>query len=114
MELRVIEATDDLSHVALSDRLDAAGVQRIESEFMARTAARGKPTVVDMAEVDFIASLGIRMLVSYVKELVQAGARLALLKPQPVVEEALRKIALTDLLPIEHDLDTAVEYVRAS
>ena len=60
MEIILIPAENDLTHVALSGRLDLDGVKEIEMEFTATVTNPGKPTLVDLSQVTFIASLGMR------------------------------------------------------
>lgn len=62
MELKVIKADGDYTHVALCGRLDIDGVTSVEMNFTNVVSAKGKPAIVDMTEVSFIASLGMRML----------------------------------------------------
>ena len=54
----------DVRKVALAGRLDTAGVDRIETRFGAAIVPAGKNTVVDLTEVTFLASMGIRMLIA--------------------------------------------------
>ena len=67
MELKVIKADGDYTHVALCGRLDIDGVTSVEMNFTNVVSAKGKPAIVDMTEVSFIASLGMRMLLSAAK-----------------------------------------------
>ena len=69
MELSIIESNDTLTHVALSGRLDAVGVQQVGTRFQGVTASRGKPTIIDLSNVEFIASLGLGMLLSCARSL---------------------------------------------
>lgn len=69
MELKVIKADGDYTHVALCGRLDIDGVTSVEMNFTNVVSAKGKPAIVDMTEVSFIASLGMRMLLSAAKAL---------------------------------------------
>ncbi|HRU07720.1 MAG TPA: STAS domain-containing protein [Candidatus Brocadiia bacterium] len=113
MELKTIRADDQLSHVALVGRLDAEGVQEVDLQFVAATASRKKPAVVDMSKVDFVASLGMRMLAGCVRSLLTSGCKVALLNPQPLVLEAITNAGLLGFLHVEKDLDAAVQYVTS-
>lgn len=112
MELRVVRQDRDLTHVTLTGRLDVPGVQAIEQSFMAQTAERGKPTLVDLAEVTFCGSTGLRMLIKAAKALQPHGAKVVLLKPQPLVEQALMFVAFNQIMPIEHDLTRALSLLK--
>ena len=113
MELKTIRADDQLSHVALAGRLDAEGVQEVDLKFVAATATRRKPVVVDMSRVDFVASLGMRMLAGCVRALSAYGCKMALLNVQPLVLEAITNAGLLGFLHVEKDLDAALRHVTS-
>jgi anti-sigma B factor antagonist len=112
MELKVIEQTDDLTRIALIGRLDVTGVQDVEARFHACTSERKKPAIVDMFQVTFITSLGMRMLLAAARALKKVGAKVVLLRPQPLVEEALKTASLDQVLPIVQDLQQALQAAR--
>ena len=91
---------DGVRKVSLAGRLDSAGVDLIETRFGAVIVAGGKPTVVDMAEVAFLASLGVRMLLSTTRSLSQKGSKLALYGAQPQVLEVIETMGFQDIVPI--------------
>lgn len=107
MAISVIRADDQFTHVALSGWLDAPAVDEIETDFLAHTAERERPAIVDLSGVDFMGSMGMRMLVKAAKSLVSCGRRLVLLGPQDPVEEGLRTAGLDSVLPIASDADEA-------
>jgi anti-sigma B factor antagonist len=114
MELRVVKQDQDLTHIALVGRLDVPSVQIIEEKFLEQTAGRGKPTLVDLSEVTFMGSTGLRMLLKAVKVLQTRGAKLVLLKPQPLVEQALIYVAFNQLMPIAHEQQQALELLKSA
>ena len=73
MELRVIEESDGLTHVALEGELDIPGVNAVGDKFYFHLTARRKPAIVDMAGVRFLSSLGIGMLVCVAQSLKRHG-----------------------------------------
>ena len=108
MEIRVIESADGLNHLALSGRLDLAGTQAIEARFAELTTGAKKTAIVDLREVTFLASLGMRMLVSSARALLKSSARLVLLGPRPSVRLALEGAGLNSILPIANDDGEAI------
>ncbi|WP_309397239.1 STAS domain-containing protein [Cerasicoccus maritimus] len=97
MELKVIRADDEISHIALIGRMDHAGASAVELKFLAATASRQKPTMVDMSEVTFVVSLGIRMLLGAAKSLKANDCGMALVNVQPLVAETLRLAKLDEV-----------------
>ena len=54
----------DVRKVVLVGRLDTAGVDLVETKFGAAIVPNGKNTIVDLTQVTFLASMGIRMVIS--------------------------------------------------
>lgn len=110
MKLTIIEESDRISRVALSGRLDLEGVMSVESEFITHVSARKKPAVIDLSGVEFIASLGVRMILSAAKQLKRYDASIALLKPRPMVADVLDSIGLEDILHVTDSEEAAMNY----
>ena len=98
MNMRVVSEHDDLTHIALEGRLDTAGVQDIELKFLAHTASRGKPTLIDMSGVEYVSSLGMRLILSSMQTLKKKGTQGLLFAVQPLVKETLELAGLDELL----------------
>lgn len=107
MELKLIEQNDELTHVALAGELDSEGAAQIESAFMSCTRERKKPTIVDLSQVKFLGSPGIRMLLVGEGGLKRAGAKMVLLNPQQLVEDTLKVAKLDRIFHIVHGADEA-------
>ncbi len=103
MIFEVLHSDGDLSHVALHGRIDVAALHQIDVDFHAATAGRGKPCLVDLSGVDFVASLGLGMLISCAQSLRRKGTGMVLLGAKDVVEETLRMAGVDVVVPIVHD-----------
>jgi anti-sigma B factor antagonist len=101
MHMQVTSEGPELA-VALVGRLDLAGVQAIDTEFTRKVTSSTRPVALDCAQLAFIASLGIGMIVAAAKGLRRKGLALRLLNPQPLVEETLRSAGIHNILPIVH------------
>lgn len=108
-KLTVIEANDSITFVGLSGRLDVVGVRSVELEFTAKTASRRKPTILDLSELEFIASLGMGMLLRAAKSLQAHKAGMVILNPGELVERALTAVSIDRAIPIARDADQAFE-----
>ncbi|MEW6354869.1 MAG: STAS domain-containing protein [Planctomycetota bacterium] len=113
MELKVIKENETVTHVALAGRLDIAGVQDVEGAFIDRIAARRKPVLVDMSEVAFLTSTGISMLIKAAEIMKSYGARMALLKPQPLVADTLRAAGIDHIMGMTDDEEKAMNLLKA-
>ena len=112
MDLQVAHI-QGVTKVALAGRLDTAGVSRIEARFSASVVPGGKPAVVDLTEVEFLASLGIRMLISTARTLSMKGGKLAMYGANPAVLEIIETASLQDIIPLAASEDEAIALVRA-
>jgi anti-sigma B factor antagonist len=108
MQLQEIRMDDHITHLALSGKLDVAGLHAVDIKFHGYTAARRRPTLVDLSQLEFISSLGMGMFVSCAHSLRRFGAKMVLLNPQPLVEEAMNAVGLGQAVPIAHSLDEAL------
>jgi anti-anti-sigma factor len=82
--------------------LDVDGALKVDSEFT-RIAEERKNLLVDVSNVPFIASLGIRTLITGAKVTANNGGKLVLLNPQSNVEKVLRTSHIDTVLPIISD-----------
>jgi len=96
---------DRITHLAIVGKLDIAGLHAIDVKFHGYTAARRKPTLVDISGLEFITSLGMGMFVSCARSLQRYGAKMVLLNPQPQVEEVLKAVGIDQGIPMVHDVE---------
>jgi anti-anti-sigma factor len=101
MEMFISNFGDLGKRVTLIGRLDIPGSGKIDIPLQ-ELADSNANIIVDMQEVDFIGSLGMRSLVVAAKKLMRNARTLVLLRPTPLVVDALTKAGLNTLLPIVH------------
>jgi len=111
MGLEIKNQSDQITHLALRGRLDTAGVGQVDLRFTAHTVPRAKPLLVDISEVTFLASIGLRMLLTVAKALNNRGAKTVLLSPQPAVRDVLSLSGLDQLMPVHNDEGTALAFL---
>ena len=90
----------DAKPIKLEGRLDTARVGEIETRFYAAVGSfktKGEVALIDLKDVEFLSSLGIRLLVTAGKLLSQHQVKLGVIAPsaQPVME-ALEVSGLSD------------------
>ena len=88
MEISVSQFGELGTKVVLVGKLDISGAEKIDVPLATVAGSRGN-IVVDMAGVDFIASIGIRHLVMAAKAVARKSGMLVLLDPNPIVTEVL-------------------------
>lgn len=103
--------TPGITKAVLDGRLDTAGVNDVEIRFVAGIVPLGTAAIVDLTRVSFVASLGIRMLLSTARSLRNKGAKLALFGATPNVMEIIESTALSDIIPVLRTEDEAIAAV---
>jgi anti-sigma B factor antagonist len=107
MELKVVKEDSQLVYVALAGKLDVQGEEAIGDRFRELVETRRASFIIDMSQVTYLASLGIRLLFAAAKSLAASGNKLVVLKPQPMVEETLLSSGTAKLVPIAADEEAA-------
>jgi anti-anti-sigma factor len=105
-----ITYTANIARVKLRGRLDTPGVDRVEAKFTSAVVPEGRNTVVDLSEVGFIASMGLRMFIGLAKALKRNNAKLVLFAPQSQVNEVFNTVVLREIVPIVVDEAEAVRF----
>jgi anti-anti-sigma factor len=105
IQLNEVQLDNRLTHLAIVGRLDVAGLHAIDVKFHGYTAARRRPTLVDLSGLEFIASLGMGMFLSCARSLQRFGAKMVLLNPRPEVEEALKAVGIDQAIAIVRSVD---------
>ncbi len=100
MNLDIEELDGGISCVRLAGRLDAPGADAIGTRFTAAVVARGQDAVIDMRGVSFIASMGLRLLISNARSLDLKGRRMVLFGATEMVQGVLDDAALDQIMPI--------------
>ena len=112
MELAYADLENGVRKIDLKGRLDIEGANEIDLKFTALTATQRALLVIDLTEVDFIASLGIATLVRNAKAAKLREGNLVLLNPQPNVAKVLASTRIDQVLLVCRDLDEACMRVR--
>ena len=105
IQLNEIRLNDQITYLAIVGKLDIAGLHAVDVKFHGYTAARRRPTLVDISGLEFITSLGMGMFVSCARSLQRYGAKMVLLNPQPAVEETLKAVGIDQGVPIVHSVE---------
>ena len=97
----------DITRVLLDGRLDIQGAAAIDLK-MNVLAGSSKFLLVDLTNVSFLGSMGLRSIVVPAQAVRRRGGKVALFGPVPMVEEVLKASNIHEIIPIFHDLDAAV------
>lgn len=112
MQLESLTLLDDIVQLKLIGRLDLEGTQAIEDKFAAAAAVREGKYVVDLSGLDFLASIGIRLLVTAAKTQLNRGGKLILAAPQPPIRRVLEASGIDKLIELTADVESAIARLR--
>jgi anti-anti-sigma factor len=108
---KVIES--DILKIELSGRMDIIGVGEIETQFAGLTSSSYNAIIVDMTDVPYMSSIGIRALLMNGKAVSGRGGKFAIYNPQPNVLDVLKVSGIDQILTICTELDDAIAAVKA-
>ena len=107
MKIFVDQPKPNIQRIVLEGRLDVAGTQGAEMLFNAAVAVHPK-VIVDLSKVQFIASLGIRMLVAGAQSRSKIGGKLVLMNPDELTRKILKTTGVDQVVPVCKGLDEAL------
>jgi anti-sigma B factor antagonist len=103
MDLKLDRSEGTLTCLSLSGKLDVAGEEAIGDNFRQLIDSYNTHFLIDMSNVSYLASLGIRLLFAGAKTLAAKGKKLIVVNPQPMVEDTLLTSGTAKLVPIARD-----------
>ncbi len=112
MQLQLGDAGDGVLNVVLIGRLDTPGVDRIEAELTTHLVRYGTRATIDLSQVAFIGSAGIRMFITIARALDRKAGRMVLYGARPLVAKVLETVSLDYIVPVRADAIAAEGVVR--
>ncbi len=112
MQLKTVELENGVTKAELSGRMDIEGATAVDLKFSVLAGSK-KKLIVDLSDVSFMASLGIRTLMLSAKAMTNKGGKMVLLNPQPNVEKVLETTGINTVIPIVHDMEAALAVFAA-
>jgi anti-sigma B factor antagonist len=100
---------DDVTVVALTGRFDAQSAGDAEDTLKAALEGGAKKILVDMDQVEYISSAGLRVLLSTAKKLAGVSGKLVLCGLKPYVREVFEVAGFTTIFMILPDVDEGVK-----
>ena len=101
MSISYDDVGENLRRIVISGRLDTPGTDSVASQLVALSAAPKKSVVVDLFGVQFLASIGIRALITAAKAVQQRGGKMVLVaKPGSTVVMSLEATGVDGLIPV--------------
>ena len=99
----------ELRKIAITGRLDVDGTDSVASQLVELTQAPKKGVVVDLSSLKFLASIGIRALITAAKAVKARGGKMVLVVDSgSTVMMSIKATGIDQLVPIFDD-DSAAE-----
>ena len=107
MELQYSKWDNDIRMIKLIGKLDIIGTGEIETKFTGYCAGDKVRVIVDLSEVNFLASIGIRLLLLTAKSMNKRGGKMVILNPIPNVQHVLEVTGIPAIIPIYSSFESA-------
>jgi len=112
MRLYYSELESGIRLIKLSGALDIHGVNAVDAAFVRHCTGDNVCVLVDLSKVNYISSIGIPLLINSAKLLARQGGKMVLLNPKKFVEDSLEIMGIPLIIPIYHNLNTAVSELK--
>jgi len=113
MKMTVETMDEDLTRIALDGRLDLEGTQAIDQQFAFATSTRPLRLAVDLSSVSYIASIGLRTLLTAARAQAGRGGRMVLVGPSEMVRRVLVTTGVDTIVPLCEDWSSARDRLLA-
>ncbi len=107
MQISELEA-GQVKVVALDGRFDAQSAGQVEEALKGAMAAGANKLLVDMGQVEYVSSAGLRVLLATSKRLAGQGGKLALCGLKPYVWEVFEVAGFTTIFQIHPDREAGL------
>jgi anti-anti-sigma factor len=97
----------NITKVTLRGRIDAVGASAIDLR-MNLIAGKAKWVLLDLEQVTYISSLGLRSILVPARTISGKGGKLVLFRPSSSVAEVFEISGIHSIIPIHRDLDAAL------
>ena len=108
MSISFSDIGENLRRIVISGRLDMPGTDSVSAQLVELAAAPKKGVVVDLSAVKFLASIGIRALITSAKAVQQRGGKMVLVvNDSSTVMMSLEATGVDDLIPVFSSISDA-------
>jgi anti-sigma B factor antagonist len=114
MEIYRKETVGGIKVIALRGRMDAAGTSEIEFDFSAFLTGEEVRAVVDLSEVKFISSAGVRLLLKSAKTILSRGGKMAILNPNFETLQILEESGVPSVVPVYSYFESVETVLKAN
>jgi len=104
--------SDTLRLITIDGRLDSAGSDEIATRFSAMASGAKPSVIVDLSQVSFLSSIGIRLIIQNAKSLQNKGGKMFLVTgDNEHVSGTLESTGISSLVPIFTNIQLAEQAI---
>ena len=107
MAITTEELAGGITKVILEGRLDVENSPAVDLRMNAIAGSRNS-VLVDLRDVSFLGSMGLRALVSPALAIQGRGGKIVLFGPNEMVAKVLKLSGIETLIPVHHELQSAL------
>lgn len=107
MQLTIEEMPNGITRAILDGRMDIEGASAIDMRLNVLAGAAGK-LLIDLSNVSFLASMGLRTLMTCARSIRSKGRDMALAGPQANIDKVLRSSDMDEVVAIYPTTEAAV------
>ncbi|NQT47119.1 MAG: STAS domain-containing protein [Candidatus Omnitrophica bacterium] len=111
LDIKVTKKSHYVYLVELKGSIDADGHEQLESELKEIIDEKTKAVILDMAEVSYISSIGIRVVIWAKKTLKATNANFAMINLQPPIKKVFDMMKILPMFDIFDDTAEADKYI---
>jgi anti-sigma B factor antagonist len=111
MGMATEELPGGITKVTLDGRLDIEGAAAVDSQMNA-IAASHKAVLLDLQNVSFLGSMGLRSLVAPARAIKGRGGKMVIFGPNEMVNKVLNISGVDTMIPVHHQLQSALAALR--
>lgn len=108
MDLAIDETPNGVVVATLKGRMDIDGALSVDMRFNALGGVPNRKLVIDMSDVSFIASMGLRTLMTCAKSISAKGGKTAIASPQENVLRVLETSGVVEAFTIAPSREAAI------
>ncbi len=105
-----VQQSDQISIVSIAGSFDALTADQIAGCIDERISSGERHLVLDLSEVEFMSSAGLRVILGALKEIRQAGGDLYLAGAQGGVDRVLKMSGFSKILKAYDSVDNAIAH----
>ena len=113
VSIAVEELSGGITKVILTGRIDFDSAPAVDAQMNA-IAGRSKAILVDLQKLTFLGSVGLRALVAPGLAVKNKGGKIVFFGPNEMVEKVLKVSGSDTLIPVHHDLESALHALQDS